>query len=79
MPEIIKGRFLIDFFIGNSIVEAFADEFRVRDSRGKLLFRAADDEVTVAADSLKVTGPGGVRFDGSVQTPLVRSGDIQAA
>ncbi|KAH6937668.1 hypothetical protein HPB50_003563 [Hyalomma asiaticum] len=58
---------------GNSIVEAFADEFRVRDSRGKLLFRAADDEVTVAADSLKVTGPGGVRFDGSVQTPLVRS------
>lgn len=68
-----QGQISNRLFIGNSIVEAFADEFRVRDSRGKLLFRAADDEVTVAADSLKVTGPGGVRFDGSVQTPLVRS------
>lgn len=68
-----QGQISNRLFIGNSIVEAFADEFRVRNSKGKLLFRAADDEVTVAADSLKVTGPGGVRFDGSVQTPLVRA------
>lgn len=68
-----QGQISNRLFIGNSIVEAFADEFRVRNSKGKLLFRAADDEVTVAADSLKVTGPGGVGFDGSVQTPLVRA------
>ncbi|XP_077555731.1 zeta-sarcoglycan-like [Haemaphysalis longicornis] len=68
-----QGQISNRLFIGNSIVEAFADEFRVRNSKGKLLFRAADDEVTVAADSLKVTGPGGVRFDGSVQTPLIRA------
>lgn len=71
------GRISNRLFVGDSIVEAFAEEFLVRNPQGKLLFRAADDEVAVAADTLRVTGPGGVRFDGSVQTPLVRAETFQ--
>ncbi|CAN7995520.1 unnamed protein product, partial [Ixodes hexagonus] len=71
------GRISNRLFVGNSIVEAFAEEFLVRNTEGKLLFRAADGEVAVAADTLRVTGPGGVRFDGSVQTPLVRAETFQ--
>ncbi|XP_029843042.1 delta-sarcoglycan [Ixodes scapularis] len=72
-----EGRITNRLFVGNSIVEAFAEEFLVRNTEGKLLFRAADGEVAVAADTLRVTGPGGVRFDGSVQTPLVRAETFQ--
>lgn len=72
-----QGRIINRLLIGNSMVEAFAEEFLVRNPQGKLLFRAADGEVSVAADALRVTGPGGVRFDGSVQTPLVRAETFQ--
>lgn len=71
------GRIINRLLVGNSMVEAFAEEFVVRNPQGKLLFRAADGEVSVAADALRVTGPGGVRFDGSVQTPLVRAETFQ--
>lgn len=45
--------------------------FRVVDPNGEVLFAATKGMVQVGADSLSVTGS--AKFDGSVQTPLVRA------
>lgn len=58
---------------GNDRFECLANNFKVIDDRGHILFSASRDEIVVGSDTLQVTGEGGTTFSGSVQTPLVRA------
>lgn len=58
---------------GNDRFECLANNFKIMDEHGKVLFSASDDEVVVGADLLRVSGKGGTMFSGSVQTPTVRA------
>lgn len=60
-------------FLGHDRFECLANNFMVTDDRGRVLFSANRREVVVGAEELRVSGEGGVVFDGSVQTPLVRA------
>lgn len=66
-----NGQIINRLFIGDNKIESMARRFVIKNQKGKVLFSADDNEVQVAADSLKVTGSGGAAFDGSIQTPLV--------
>lgn len=58
---------------GHDRFECLANNFMVTDDRGRILFSANRREVVVGAETLRVSGEGGVVFDGSVQTSLVRA------
>ncbi|KRT83178.1 hypothetical protein AMK59_3363, partial [Oryctes borbonicus] len=60
-------------YLGNDRFECLANNFKIVDGKGNLLFSANEDEITVGAHVLRVTGIGGTMFKGSVQTPLVRT------
>ncbi|CAM1292318.1 SGCD (predicted) [Pycnogonum litorale] len=64
-------------FLGQSIFETTADRFTVKNKYEELLFQADDNEITIATDTVRLTGPGGAVFDGSIQTPIVKSGPFQ--
>ncbi|CAG0883575.1 unnamed protein product [Cyprideis torosa] len=59
----------------NNSLDCEAGTFRVTNPLGKELFFADHKTVKVGASTLKVSGPGGAVFEGSVQTPLVRAED----
>nr|XP_014352478.1 PREDICTED: zeta-sarcoglycan [Latimeria chalumnae] len=60
--------------VGAEAVEAQCKKFEVRASEGgRVLFSADEDEITIGADRLKVTGTEGVVFEHSVETPHVRA------
>ncbi|XP_039631621.1 delta-sarcoglycan [Polypterus senegalus] len=58
---------------GSKGVEAFGKVFEVKSNTGKTLFSAADREVVVGADRLRVLGAEGAVFSNSVETPQVRA------
>ncbi|XP_068906083.1 gamma-sarcoglycan isoform X2 [Tenebrio molitor] len=60
-------------FLGNDRFECLANNFKVMDDRGVVLFSADNREVVVGSESLRVAGEGGAAFSGSVQTTLVRA------
>ncbi|XP_023235191.1 delta-sarcoglycan-like isoform X2 [Centruroides sculpturatus] len=60
-------------FVGESLVDAIAEKFIVKNRNGQILFSADDSDVSIATQRLRITGVGGVRFEGSIQTPLVRA------
>ncbi|CAH1398542.1 unnamed protein product [Nezara viridula] len=59
--------------IGNDAFEVQASRFKVSDLQGRALFSADKNEVIVGAEILRLSGPGGIVVDGSLQTPLVRA------
>ncbi|XP_073996623.1 sarcoglycan delta isoform X2 [Rhodnius prolixus] len=59
--------------LGRDKLEAKASRFKVNDLQGRTLFSADKNEVVIGADLLRLSGSGGVVFDGSLQTPLVRA------
>ncbi|XP_050527329.1 gamma-sarcoglycan isoform X2 [Daktulosphaira vitifoliae] len=68
-----QGRLVNSLKLTKDNLECAATTFKVTDTRGETLFSADRSKVIVGAQELKVTGLGGAVFDGSVQTPLVRS------
>nr|XP_020835279.1 zeta-sarcoglycan isoform X3 [Phascolarctos cinereus] len=55
-------------------VEAQCKKFEVRESEGgRVLFSANEEEITIGADRLKVTGTEGAVFGHSVETPHIRA------
>ncbi|KAJ2950690.1 hypothetical protein O0L34_g8950 [Tuta absoluta] len=58
-------------FLGSDRLEVNAGRFEVRDSRGALILGAGQDAVTLGADTLVITSPGGISFHTAVQTPKV--------
>uniref|UniRef100_A0A7N4PJ98 Sarcoglycan zeta n=2 Tax=Sarcophilus harrisii TaxID=9305 RepID=A0A7N4PJ98_SARHA len=59
---------------GADAVEAQCKKFEVRASEGgKVLFSANEEEITIGADRLKVTGTEGAVFGHSVETPHIRA------
>lgn len=69
-----KGEEIINSFVlERNKLECTSPSFQVKDSAGNMLFSADKNEVVVGADVLSVTGKGGAIFNGSVQTPLVRT------
>jgi len=50
-----------------------ANKFEILDDRGHVIFSADKNEVMVGADTLRLSGEGGTRFSGSIQTRLVRA------
>ncbi|CAB3387440.1 Hypothetical predicted protein [Cloeon dipterum] len=65
------GRTVSRLLLGSDHFECLARGFRVTDPKGEVLFSATKGEVEIGAESLRVTG--GVVFEGSVQTPVVRA------
>ncbi|XP_011884832.1 PREDICTED: zeta-sarcoglycan isoform X4 [Cercocebus atys] len=60
--------------IGADAVEAQCKRFEVRASEdGRVLFSADEDEITIGAEKLKVTGTEGAVFGHSVETPHIRA------
>ncbi|CAH1123727.1 unnamed protein product [Ceutorhynchus assimilis] len=59
--------------LGLDNFECLANNFEILDDRGYPLFSADRNQVVVGADTLQVTGEGGSRFSGGVQTRLVRA------
>ncbi|XP_017772517.1 PREDICTED: zeta-sarcoglycan [Nicrophorus vespilloides] len=60
-------------YLGNDRFECLANNFKVMDDRGIVLFAANHKDVIIGSENLRVTGEGGAIFSGSVQTPLVRA------
>lgn len=50
-----------------------ANKFEILDDRGHVIFSTDKNDVMVGADTLRVSGEGGTRFSGSIQTRLVRA------
>ncbi|MFT7807731.1 zeta-sarcoglycan [Arapaima gigas] len=64
--------------VGSEMVEAQCQRFEVRSSDGKrVLFSADEQEVSVGAEKLRVTGTEGAVFEHSVETPHVRAEPFQ--
>uniref|UniRef100_A0A3B3RVL5 Sarcoglycan zeta n=1 Tax=Paramormyrops kingsleyae TaxID=1676925 RepID=A0A3B3RVL5_9TELE len=64
--------------VGSEMVEAQCQKFEVRSSDGeRLLFSAADEEISIGTDKLRVTGTEGAVFEHSVETPYVRAEPFQ--
>ncbi|XP_078004226.1 zeta-sarcoglycan [Phascolarctos cinereus] len=60
--------------VGADAVEAQCKKFEVRESEGgRVLFSANEEEITIGADRLKVTGTEGAVFGHSVETPHIRA------
>ncbi|XP_069056820.1 zeta-sarcoglycan isoform X1 [Pleurodeles waltl] len=60
--------------IGADSVEAQCKRFEVRESEsGRVLFSADEEEITIGAEKLRVTGTEGVVFGHSVETPHIRA------
>ncbi|KAM5312395.1 zeta-sarcoglycan isoform 2-T2 [Glossophaga mutica] len=60
--------------VGADAVEAQCKRFEVRASEdGRVLFSADEDEITIGAEKLKVTGTEGAVFGHSVETPHIRA------
>ncbi|KAM8785114.1 zeta-sarcoglycan isoform 3-T3 [Rhynchonycteris naso] len=64
--------------VGADAVEAQCKRFEVRASEdGRVLFSADEDEITIGAEKLKVTGTEGAVFGHSVETPHIRAEPFQ--
>lgn len=72
-----KGVITNRLVVGESRIESMAEKFTVKDPLGEILFHADGKEVIIATDSLRITGDSGVRFDGSLQTPIIRAEPFQ--
>ncbi|XP_050299274.1 delta-sarcoglycan [Anthonomus grandis grandis] len=59
--------------LGLDNFECLSGHFQILDDRGYPLFSADKNEVVVGAESLRVTGEGGTKFSGGIQTRLVRA------
>ncbi|KAL1509101.1 hypothetical protein ABEB36_003895 [Hypothenemus hampei] len=59
--------------LGLDDFECLSNHFRILDDRGYPLFSADRNEVVVGAESLTVTGEGGTKFKGAIQTRLIRA------
>ncbi|KAL1773222.1 zeta-sarcoglycan, partial [Sigmodon hispidus] len=60
--------------VGAEAVEAQCKRFEVRASEdGRVLFSADEDEITIGAEKLRVTGTEGAVFGHSVETPHIRA------
>ncbi|KAG8198425.1 hypothetical protein JTE90_021666 [Oedothorax gibbosus] len=72
-----EGKITNRLSLGPSTMTSFAEKFTIRNRNGETLFHADEKEVVLSAERLRVTGPGGIRFQGSVQTPFVRAEPFQ--
>lgn len=63
--------------LGPHSMASYAEKFIIKNKQGDILFQADENEVAISAERLRVTGSGGIRFDGSVQTPFVRAEPFQ--
>ncbi|XP_048827767.1 zeta-sarcoglycan-like [Brienomyrus brachyistius] len=64
--------------VGSEMVEAQCQKFEVRSNDGeRLLFSAAEEEISIGTDKLRVTGTEGAVFEHSVETPYVRAEPFQ--
>ncbi|XP_028658079.2 zeta-sarcoglycan [Erpetoichthys calabaricus] len=64
--------------VGSEAVEAQCQRFEVRSNEdGKILFSADEEEVSIGAEKLRVTGTEGAVFGHSVETPHIRAEPFQ--
>lgn len=68
-----KGHVTSKLHIGNGRLEAVTKQFTIRNRNGDILLSVDDKEILTAADKMRVTGKGGVTFQGSIQTPTIKS------
>ncbi|XP_072262296.1 zeta-sarcoglycan [Pyxicephalus adspersus] len=73
-----NGHLTGQMVVGANAVEAQCKRFEVKSNEdGKMLFAADEDEITIGADRLRVTGTEGAVFGHSVETPHIRAGPSQ--
>ncbi|KAM4808588.1 zeta-sarcoglycan isoform 2-T2 [Rhinophrynus dorsalis] len=73
-----NGQLTGQMTVGANAVEAQCKRFEVKSNvDGKMLFSADEEEITIGAQRLKVTGIEGAVFGHSVETPHIRAGPSQ--
>ncbi|XP_073439697.1 zeta-sarcoglycan isoform X2 [Dendrobates tinctorius] len=73
-----NGQLTGQMIVGADAVEAQCKRFEVKSNEdGKMLFSADEEEITIGADRLRVTGTEGAVFGHSVETPHIRAGPSQ--
>ncbi|CAH1776687.1 unnamed protein product [Owenia fusiformis] len=73
-----SGNIKNTFYIGDGNVKSTCSKFQIQDGAGKTLLKADKQTVSIGAQSqLHIQGESGAKFDGSVQTPLVRAYSAQ--
>ncbi|KAM4709758.1 zeta-sarcoglycan [Discoglossus pictus] len=73
-----NGQLTGQMTIGADAVEAQCKRFEVKSNEdGRMLFSADEEEITIGADRLRVTGTEGAVFGHSVETPHIRAGPSQ--
>ncbi|GFY74694.1 zeta-sarcoglycan [Trichonephila inaurata madagascariensis] len=72
-----EGKITNRLSIGPNTMTSFAEKFTIKNRNGEILFQADDKEVVISAERLRVTGSGGINFQGSVQTPFVTAEPFQ--
>ncbi|XP_055926842.1 delta-sarcoglycan-like [Argiope bruennichi] len=72
-----EGKITNRLTLGPTSMTSFAEKFTIKNRKGETLFQADDKEVVISTERLRVTGSGGIRFQGSVQTPLVTAEPFQ--
>ncbi|XP_053314723.1 zeta-sarcoglycan [Spea bombifrons] len=73
-----NGQLTGQMTVGAEAVEAQCKRFEVKSNEdGRMLFSADEEEITIGADRLRVTGTEGAVFEHSVETPHIRAGPSQ--
>ncbi|XP_064637376.1 delta-sarcoglycan-like [Lineus longissimus] len=67
--DVVRSKLIL----ANNRIEAYSDAFEVKNAKGRQLFYADSKKAVLGAEILKITGAKGAAFNGSVQTPRVRS------
>ncbi|GBN43070.1 hypothetical protein AVEN_275054-1 [Araneus ventricosus] len=60
--------------LGEAGLQAIGNYFLVRGTSGNVLLQVDPHEMVVSANHMVVSDSGGLRLDGSLETPLVRGG-----
>lgn len=68
-----KGRISSRLVLGDGKLEVLTKQFTIRKPSGDILLNVDEEEVILAADRMRVSGNAGVTFQGSIQTPIVKS------
>ncbi|KAG8453760.1 hypothetical protein GDO86_000402 [Hymenochirus boettgeri] len=73
-----NGQLTGQMTVGADAVKAHCKRFEVKSKEdGKIMFSADEEEISIGAQRLRVTGTEGAVFEHSVETPYVRAGPSQ--
>ena len=74
----VKEEAKAKLLIGSKAVAAEASQLVVRDPEGKLLLLVDKNNLVIATQKLKLKNPSGIKFNCSIQSPLILGGLVSS-